>query len=194
MARCWAAAIVLALTATAHAEVGALPGAQPDPEPTTPDPMSGKLAWAAGADVTHATTALANAWGSTVFGEIGVHIDSTTTVGFHADVGVLSGSYTPELTAYRATLVPIDIGGYASATGYDRFWAKIFLGVHIDGVSLDMDSADSGLHASFGLQLAGGADIIKLGAQRLGIYIALQTSFDSDVGYVGVGGGVQVRH
>jgi hypothetical protein len=185
--------VLLAFASAAHAQ-SVMPGAQPDPEPTTPDPMSGKLAWAAGADVTHATTALANAWGSTVFGEIGVHIDSTTTVGLHADVGVLSGSYTPELTAYRATLVPIDFGGFASATAYDRFWAKIFLGVHIDGVSLDMDSADSGFSASFGLQLAGGADIIKLGAQRLGIYLALQTSFDSDVGYVGVGGGVQVRH
>ncbi len=170
-----------------------MPGAPPEPEPTAPDPMSGKLAWAVGADLTHATTALATAWGSTVFGEIGVHIDSTTTVGFHADAGVLSGSYTPEFISYQATLVPIDLGGYASATGYDRFWAKIFLGVHLDDVALDMDSTDSGFNASFGLQLAGGADIVKLGVHRVGIYVELKTSFDSDVGYVGVGGGVQVR-
>jgi hypothetical protein len=201
--RSWVAAGVLAFgfawSGTARAQLAG-PAYNPDPTaPATPAsepplPYPSRLALDVGLEVLSSHTAVLPAATGVGFKvEVGYHFDDVTSVGLHLALGRAAGSYEPEFQPYSTQIVPFEIGAYARATGLDRLWVQLFLGLHYDWQQANGTEIDPTSGFSAGVGISGGVDVVRIGGYRLGVYGTISGTVISDIGYASFGGGFSLR-
>ncbi|HUS31619.1 MAG TPA: pitrilysin family protein [Kofleriaceae bacterium] len=139
--------------------------------------------------------------GAGVAAELGMRRDKAVALGLHVGVGYVSGyrysgrGSTPN--HYEVTDVPIDVAAFIQRTAYDRLWATLLLGVHLDQLykqSIDIYADDErGLHGALGIGLEGGLDLWKGHPHRLGIAARVQGALISSSGYGALSVGLAYR-
>ncbi|MES1157682.1 MAG: hypothetical protein ABUL67_01155, partial [Haliangium ochraceum] len=75
--------------------------------------------------------------------------------------------------------------------GYDRLWAAVTAGAHIDHVTLQGQPTVSSTGFGFGVE--GGVDLLRLHEHRVGAYLRLDGTVGTSSGYGGVSFGVAYR-
>ncbi len=108
--------------------------------------------------------------GYTVGVHVGYRLRATTSVGLHASYGSLDGSYEDFIVStepFSVDVLPLRLGGFIQAIGYDRLWGGAFAGLSFTRVH---DRALDGWQTAFGLGLEGGVDVVNLRGNRLDIY------------------------
>lgn len=130
-------------------------------------------------------------------GRVGYRVDRSSSVGLHLSAGKYSGTYDNHMFGrFTENLVPIDavpigVGGFLQATGYERLWGSLTVGLNI--TSVNDNGLESGWVAGLGFGLQGGVDIVPLGRNRLGAYIGVQGELLSDVTFAAFSLGVAFR-
>jgi len=138
-----------------------------------------------------------NTTGPTLTGQIGYRVDATVSLGLHASIGTLDGTYDAgRFGKFIEDLVPIEVvpvtvGGFVQSTAYDRVWASLAVGLHIDRVKDNTD--EPAWYPSLGFGLQGGVDVIKYSSHRLGAYAHLEGELLSDVYFSAFTAGIAVR-
>jgi hypothetical protein len=99
----------------------------------------------------------------------GVRLTKSSTLGLHLALGSMHGTYKVyygEPQSY--SLVPIDVGVFVQASGYERFWGGLNGGLHLDGTRTDGDRAWA---RGFTIGAFGGVDALRFGRHRLGVFL-----------------------
>jgi zinc protease len=123
-----------------------------------------------------------NLTGPAFIGEVGYRVDHKHAVGLELGYARLSGSFTQSLSP----LMPLndvvyDIDGFAQVTAYDRMWGQIALGAHLDHYADAFSAVE--WKTAIGIGLEGGVDLVKIGVNRLGIWLRIDGTLASSSGY-----------
>jgi zinc protease len=129
------------------------------------------------------------ATGYTLTFEIGVGADKSQSVGVHATIGSISGSYMSSMIGdvHPFTLVPIQIDAYARGTAYNVLWGSVFAGLHI---GLYSDSGPSGTsETDVGLDVGAevGVDVLRYQRHHLGVFARAETVLGGSTDVTSVG-------
>ncbi|MBA3396446.1 MAG: hypothetical protein H0T89_27695 [Deltaproteobacteria bacterium] len=130
--------------------------------------------------------------GFTLGGELGYLLSRKLSVGLHASMGRLRGTY--DVGGRDEDLRPVEVTSFALAgflhASDDRLWGGLLVGARLEQVTDDGMAASSG---SFVVGLEGGFDVLRSRLQRLGAYARLDTDVKSDVGYASITMGLAYR-
>jgi hypothetical protein len=170
-----------------------LDAATPAAAASAPAPVS-PLAWTIAPGVTWGYVTgdnLAPGGTPSLQADIGYRTDEHTTVVAHVALGHLSGSAFDSFgTMYTYDYVPVFIAAGARAEALDSWiWGEITLGLHIDSLALSGQREST---SALGVGLTGGFDVLHRGADKFGVYIAVQSEVGGD-SYEGLSLGVAYR-
>lgn len=99
----------------------------------------------------------------------GFRFTKSSTLGLHLAAGSMHGTYKVYYGDPQPySLVPIDIGVFVQASGYDRFWGGLNGSLHFDGTRTDGERAWTG---GFSIGAFGGVDALRFGRHRLGLFL-----------------------
>jgi hypothetical protein len=113
----------------------------------------------------------------------GIRLNRYVTVGGYLSLGYVSGSYAkpppmPGQTPY--TVAPVDAAGFVRGTLYDRVWAMVLAGVHLD---FEQELASSSSDVGLGVGAALGVDVLHIGIHHVGVFVRAVTELGGDAGY-----------
>jgi zinc protease len=123
-----------------------------------------------------------NLSGAAFAGEVGYRFTPQHAVGLHIGYAKLSGTYTQSYSQPMPLEdTAIDIDGFAQATAYDRLWGALALGAHLDSYADGLTPTTG--RTGIGVGLEGGVDLLKIDANRLGVWLRVDGTIASDSGY-----------
>lgn len=124
---------------------------------------------------------------------VGYRHDVNRTIGAHVGVGWLTGRYGIDFGdhIYPIRLIPIDVAMSLQINEFERYWATLFVGLHVSHATAPSSGLDQALTTwdhglAVGLQL--GVDAVEIADHR----IAVQARFNGALGTANGYGGVEV--
>jgi hypothetical protein len=130
--------------------------------------------------------------GWTIGGDIGANTSEYSSFGVHMAFGKLSGHYRDAISSYDVGVVPVSLELYGRGMLFDRAWAEIGFGMHVDVET--QDAANGAGAMGFSVMAQAGVDILKIDRHRFGGYLRLDEEIVGDAAYSATTFGVAYRY
>ena len=130
--------------------------------------------------------------GPAIIGDVSDRMAKHLTVGLHVSAATLGGHYTRKPATEEAPIsqLAFDVDGTLEVHGWNRLWAGILLGVHVDQVMLQFSEWSFGV----GGGLEAGFDLYRRGNHHLSLVGSFTGTVITDTQYAGLTLGLQYRH
>ena len=130
--------------------------------------------------------------GPVIVGDVSDRVVKHVTVGLHVEGATLAGHYTrgTETEEHPIGHLAFDVDGTVELHGWNRVWAGLLLGVHLDQVTLAFSEWSFGV----GGGIEAGFDLFRHGEHHLSLVGSVTATVITDTQYSGITVGMQYRH
>lgn len=129
-----------------------------------------------------------------VSAELGMYASATNALGLRLGVSTASGKRTVmyQMRDYDVQMTSYDVAAFFRASGYQRLWGELFVGLHVDNVdyanfNASIEPRTTTTKAGLSIGLGGGVDVIKVDRHRIGVFATVMGAMPSGYGAFLVG-------
>lgn len=122
-----------------------------------------------------------------VIGEAGMNFGKANALGLRLGISTETGKRNVmyQMHDYDVQMTSYDAAAFFRATGYQRLWGELFVGLHIDSLDFeDLNAAErrTATKAGLSIGLEGGVDVVNIGRHHIGAYASVMGAMPSGYG------------